>query len=157
MSDTCEFKYPYGDKCEFASPPGKKLCFIHVEVDQTNPKDLLGAKKLDLTLLPMTAWAHANRAMFNGSEKYGPYNWRDKKVRAKVYVTAAMRHLASWFEREEMAEDSGAHHLGHAMACCAIILDAQETGNLVDDRPEGGAAFHELMKRLNDEIKARAK
>jgi hypothetical protein len=100
-----------------------------------NPKDLQGVKKVSLTKLPAIAIAHGAHAMMDGAAKYGPYNWRDKKVIASIYVDAASRHLLSWFEGEEDAEDSGVHHLGHAIACCAILLDALETGNLVDDRP----------------------
>jgi hypothetical protein len=45
------------------------------------------------------------------------------------------------------------HHLGHAIACLAILLDAQEAGMLVDDRPILGASgFCRVLKRLNQEI-----
>ena len=114
-----------------------------------NPKDTVGKAKVAFGRLPMTAVAHASHAMMDGAKKYGPFNWRDKKVSAEVYVSAAMRHLADWFEREETAADSGAHHLGHAMACCAILLDAQESGNLLDDRPAKGASMSALLARLN--------
>ena len=102
-----------------------------------NPKDWAGAEKVSLTKLPGVALAHGAHAMMDGARKYGAYNWRGKRVRASIYVDAAMRHLLSWFEGEEAAGDSGAHHLGHALACCAILLDAQAVGNLADDRPVG--------------------
>jgi hypothetical protein len=96
-------------------------------------------------------------AMMDGAKKYGPYNWRAKKVVASIYIDAAMRHLATWFEGQETASDSKVHHLGHAIACCAILLDAQATGNLVDDRPitEGVDPewFEKLMGKLSDTIK----
>jgi hypothetical protein len=116
----------------------------------TNPKDLLGTKKVSITKLPMAAIIHGAHAMMNGATKYGPYNWRAKDVVASIYVDAALRHLAAWFEHEEVAEDSGVHHLGHAIACAAILLDAQENGNLIDDRPEASKkeVIKELLKRL---------
>lgn len=119
--------------------------------DGVNPKDALGFKKVNLFLLPPAATAHAVHAMMDGAKKYGPYNWRDKKVFASVYIAAALRHIACWQEREEKAKDSGVHHLGHAIACLAILLDAQETGNLKDDRAEGGK-LPEVLDRLNKEI-----
>lgn len=123
----------------------------------TNPKDLIGVTKVSITKLPATAMIHGAFAMMNGAEKYGPYNWRKNKVIASIYIDALLRHAMDWFEGEEEAEDSGAHHLGHALACCAILLDAQETGNLVDDRPieraKGTATA--LLDRLNAKIKAR--
>jgi len=77
-------------------------------------------------------------AFKDGAEKYGPYNWRGESVSASVYVAACYRHLHAWFDREELAQDSKAHHLGHARACLAIILDAASVGKLVDDRPPTG-------------------
>lgn len=122
--------------------------------DKTNPKDLLGAKKVSITKLPMVGVLHGAHAMMNGAGKYGPYNWRDNKVIASIYIDAAARHLASWFEGEEIAEDSGVHHLGHAIACMAILLDAQETGNLVDDRPfKDKELFGKVLARLNNQVK----
>lgn len=108
--------------------------------DHTNPKDLVGVKKPPLDLVPPALMIHAAEAMRNGAEKYGPYNWRDKDVRARIYVGAAVRHLLEWLDGAEVADDSGVHHLGHAAACCGILLDAQSTGHLVDDRPTAGAA-----------------
>jgi Domain of unknown function (DUF5664) len=122
-----------------------------------NPKDLLGAQKVSISKLPFVAVLHGAHAMMNGAAKYGPYNWREKRVKASIYVDAAIRHLSAWFDsQEEIAEDSGVHHLGHAIACCAILLDAIETGNLVDDRP-GNGQFNKVLNRLNETIKNRSK
>lgn len=101
----------------------------------TNPKDLVGSTKVSMSKFPVVAIAHGAHAMMDGADKYGAYNWRAKQVQADIYVDAALRHLSAWFEGEEVAKDSGVHHLGHAIACCAILLDAQETGNLIDNRP----------------------
>ena len=117
----------------------------HVEkakctVEGTNPKDLIGVKKPHLELVPAALIIQVAEAMRNGADKFGPYNWRGNKVRASVYVAAAMRHLLQWHDGEEKASDSGVHHLAHAAACLGILLDAQFTGNLADDRPMPGAA-----------------
>jgi hypothetical protein len=101
----------------------------------SNPKDLLGAKKPDSTKVPAIAIAWESLAMMDGAGKYDPYNWRANKVIASIYIAACKRHLDLWFEGETFAEDSGCHHLGHARACLGILLDAEETGNLLDDRP----------------------
>lgn len=105
-----------------------------------NPKDAIAAKKPDLSLVPPALTIATSKAMEDGARKYGPYNWRDKKVRARVYVAAAQRHLLAWLDGEETATDSGAHHLGHAAACLGILLDAQAGGHLEDDRPKAGPA-----------------
>lgn len=125
----------------------------------TNPKDRLGLKKVRLSLVPPSSIIYQALAMEDGAAKYGPYNWRENKVIASIYVDAAMRHLQSWFDGEECASDSKKPHLGHALACLGIIVDALETGNLVDDRPKVGAAARliadlEVKKRLADAEKA---
>lgn len=108
--------------------------------DLINPKTLIGARRVDLSLLPPAGVIHGAHAMMDGAEKYGPYNWREKKVPARTYIAAAQRHLADFLDGEALATDSGVHHLGHVIGCCAIVLDAMETGNLIDDRPKPGAA-----------------
>lgn len=103
----------------------------------SNPKDLLaeGEKRVLLHLIPSTAQIHVALAFMDGARKYGPYNWREKGVGAGTYISAAKRHIADWLDGEENAGDSGVHHLGHAVACLMILMDAQAVENLVDDRP----------------------
>lgn len=120
-----------------------------------NPKDLLGAKKVSFTKFPPIAYLLGSRAMMNGAEKYGPYNWRTKKVQASIYVDAAIRHLLSWLSGEEEAPDSKIHHLGHAIATIAVVLDAQMTACLVDDRPKT-PEFVELLEELNEGLRGAA-
>jgi hypothetical protein len=123
-----------------------------LKASTTNPKDLVGVKKVSVTKLPAVAMIHAAHALMHGAKLYGPYNWRAKKVQAEIYIDAALRHITSWNEREEVAADSGVHHLGHAIACLAILLDAQETGNLVDNRPESDGTYQKVLARLNKTI-----
>lgn len=104
-----------------------------------NPKTVLGLKKPAMSSVPPTALIHLMRAMADGRRKYGLMNWRENRVSSTIYYDAAMRHLMAWFDGEQTAIDSGVHHLGHAMACLAIVLDAEATGNLNDDRPTPGA------------------
>lgn len=112
----------------------------------SNPKDLLGVKKVPLHLIPSASKIYQALAMEDGANKYGPFNWRENKVIASIYVSACMRHLEQWFDGEEYASDSKKPHLGHAIACLGIIIDALETGNLIDDRPVKGSAS-ELLKK----------
>lgn len=118
-----------------------------------NPKDLRGRQRVSLTKVPAIALAHCAHAMMDGARKYDPYNWRAKDVTASIYIDAALRHLLAFFEGEDAAKDSGAHHLGHAMACCAILLDAQATDALLDDRPlttRSAGVFGDTLKNLVD-------
>jgi hypothetical protein len=105
-----------------------------------NPKTAVGATKVPLHLIPPAAKHMLAEAMANGAEKYGPYNWREKRVSMTVYIAAALRHIDALLDGEDVALDSGVHHGAHAMACMAIILDAMTIGKLNDDRPAKGAS-----------------
>lgn len=112
-----------------------------------NPKDRIGLTKPPIDLVPPAGIIHTAMAMGDGARKYGPYNWREKDVKARVYVAAALRHLMQWLDGEDEAQDSGVNHLAHASACCFILMDAQENGCLEDDRPKPGKS-PEIIKRL---------
>jgi len=105
-----------------------------------NPKDAIGDTKPDLSLVPPAASLYLASAFADGAVKYGPYNWRENKVRTRVYVAAALRHISQYLDGEDIDPTSNRPHIGHALACLAIIADAKETGNLIDDRPLPGAA-----------------
>ncbi len=104
-------------------------------IKDTNPKDAAASTRLDLSLFPMSAVAHGAHAMAEGNLKYGGFNWREAGVLASVYVAAAMRHLFKWFNGQEHDPKTLVHELGSVMACAAILIDAIESGKLVDDRP----------------------
>lgn len=123
----------------------------------SNPKDAIGSDKIPLTIFPETAVAMGALALLDGACKYGIYNYRAVGIRASIYLDACRRHLAAWQEGEECAEDSGVPHLGHALACIAILIDSQAAGKMTDDRKLRGG-YKELVERLTPmvkEIKAR--
>ena len=111
-----------------------------------NPKDLIGIRKVNLALVPPSSLIEQARAMENGAEKYGAYNWREFPVQAMIYLSAAQRHLADWLDGEENSSDANVHHLGHALACIGILVDAMHSGNLIDNRPLPGPAA-KLLER----------
>lgn len=115
--------------------------------DRANPKDLLGVRKAPLRLVPPALVIRTAEAMANGAAKYGPYNWRKNPVRLTVYLEAIERHLLAYRDGEEIAIDSGVHHLAHAAAGLAIIFDAEAGGNLIDDRPTPGPAAKLLAQQ----------
>lgn len=118
-----------------------------------NPKTAVGATKTPLWLVPASATYHLADAFADGAIKYGPYNWREKTVSASVYVSAARRHIDDWLDGEDFSRDANVHHLAHAMACMAILLDAMSVGKLNDDRPPKGAAadLHEKFANKKKE------
>ena len=112
----------------------------------SNPKDLLGIKKVQLGLLPGSGRIYGAIAMQDGASKYGAYNWRNKKIGMTVYLDAIERHLIALYDGEDCAADSGLPHLAHIIASAAILADAKEGDFLIDDRPGKGPSACLLEK-----------
>jgi hypothetical protein len=116
------------------------------EAVKGNPKDAFGLKKTPLRLLPWTALCYLAKVMGVGAAKYNPWNWRTDKPRATVYYEAALRHLFAAIDGQDLDEETGLPHTAHVMANMAILIDAQETGSLIDDREKSGGRVAEIMK-----------
>lgn len=140
---TCEFKAMDGlNHCPTCLGKAEAKAFKEAEakvfnsylMEQFNPKDIIGSNKIPLHLWPETATVLGSLALLDGALKYGRSNWRAVGIRASIYYDAARRHLNAWFEGEDVDQDSGLPHLAHALACIAIIVDAQNAGKITDDR-----------------------
>lgn len=79
----------------------------------------------------MTGDAYVHKG---GADKYGVRNWTIDAIKASTYIAAIRRHLKAWSEGETLDPDSGWSHLYHIRAGCAIVLDADNVGKLIDDR-----------------------
>jgi len=132
--------------------PTRKLNDIPKTKPVINPKDIVGSDKLPLHLWPETATIEGCLGMLDGCLKYGRSNYRKTSIRASIYVDACKRHLNAWLEGEESASDSGISHLGHALSCLAIIVDARAAGKLIDDRQFTGG-YAELVAKLTPHVK----
>jgi hypothetical protein len=103
--------------------------------DLPDPKSKYGIQKASLSLIPLAALEAAAGAHQLGADKYGAWNWREHDVAASVYIDAIMRHIKAFQEVSDNDPESGVSHLGHVIASCGILLDAQSNGKLLDDRP----------------------
>jgi len=101
----------------------------------SNPKDAIGVSKVPVSGLPVPVIMECGLVKLHGDLKYGRYNWREAGVRSSVYYDACIRHLAAWWEGEDLDPDSGIHHLAHAMTGLMVLRDSQLVGNCKDDRP----------------------
>ena len=117
----------------------------------TNPKDAIGSSKMPVHLWPETATLVGSLALLDGALKYGRSNFRAIGVRSSIYYDAARRHLTAWFEGEDVDPDSGVPHLGHALACLAILVDAEAAGKLNDDRMAPGG-YRKLIDALTPHV-----
>jgi len=108
---------------------------MKAETKASNPKDIIGSKKLPLHLLSGIAKIQWCLAQLEGALKYGTWNWRIAGVRASIYLDALERHVEKYKNGEARDPVTRVHHLGNVMACAAIIMDAEAVGKLIDDRP----------------------
>ena len=104
-----------------------------------NPKAAIGAAKAPFFGIPWTAIIEMGAVMDGGAFKYGAYNYRDTNISTTTYHDAILRHFMLWADGEDTDPESKASHLAHVMACCALMIDAQENGKLVDDRSKTGS------------------
>lgn len=124
------------------------------EAKPTNPKDeIASASKVPLHLWPQTATVYGALALLAGRQKYGRSNWREAGVRATVYKDALDRHMGLWFEGEDYDSETELPHLGHALACLAILVDTIESGKFVDDRQYPGPDQESLLVWAGEETR----
>jgi hypothetical protein len=105
-----------------------------------NPKKAFGDKKVPVHLVP-PALLIETAVAFKEGRKYGPFNWRASPVEATTYIGAMYRHLMAYQDGEDLDPESteGKTHLAGIAACCAILMDANAHGSLIDNRTPGPA------------------
>ena len=119
----------------------------------SNPKDLVGTRKVGLSVLPFRVLWECAVGMLEGTVKYGRHNYRAVGVRASVYFDAAMRHLGAWWEGEDIDPESKLSHVNKAIISLMVLRDSMIEGNWVDDRPIGnGFSLAPLHTRVGELI-----
>lgn len=104
-----------------------------------NPKELAGAKKpATWSVTPRWVTLAVGRVMSVGAAKYGAFNYRESNIAASTYQDAIERHLGLWFDGENSDSETGVSHLASVIAGCTLLMDAQATGRLSDDRQKTG-------------------
>lgn len=117
---------------------------------KVNPKQAFGDMKPALQLMPPIAELYTCLVLQGapgkgGAATYGAWNWRGTTILYSTYIGAIRRHLMAVMCGQDNDPKSGLPHLAHLMASAAIVLDAQASGTLVDDRPMFGTAAVELL------------
>ncbi len=86
---------------------------IGVKYDEDKPK---------FSLIKRDALMEMVAVLTYGAKKYSPDNWMHLDNARQRYFDAANRHLWQWFGGEERDEESGLHHLAHAMSSLMFII-----------------------------------
>lgn len=91
--------------------------------------------KVRLSLFPMHLLYGATKVLMWGTKKYAEWNWA-KGGKWSTAFDCMMRHLFKWwFCREELDEESGEHHLSHALCNLMFLIHFNDTYKEGDDRP----------------------
>jgi hypothetical protein len=90
--------------------------------------------KLPWDLLPVDAIEDIVAVLQYGAEKYAPRNWESPGFAYLRLWAAAIRHLMAWRRGDTFDDESGLHHLAHAVCCILFLLQYHHTGKGKDDR-----------------------
>ncbi len=107
------------------------------DVDKFYPPDegkKFDSGKLRWDLLMWDVLQDLAKVITYGAEKYTPNNWQKNPM--WKYKAAYMRHYVAWLLGEENDQESGLHHLAHAM-CNLMFLHWQDK-NRVRTYPKKG-------------------
>lgn len=113
-----------------------------------DPKREAGSKKVPLDNISLVAQYYEAAVMAQGATTYGAYNWCDHSMKASTYYNAILRHLNAWWGGEDIDPKSGLPHMAHIRANTGIILDQQEAGRLIDDRPKNLAPIEPVVEKI---------
>lgn len=101
-------------------------------------QQLNGAVKADeskrrIDLVPSSIINGLAKALGFGAEKYGEHNWRLGLKWSRAYA-ALQRHLADFWDGEDLDPESSLPHLYHAACNLAFLIEYFENYKHLDDR-----------------------
>lgn len=80
--------------------------------------------KLRYDLFPPDSLEGVTKVLTYGANKYSDNNW--KHVESERYMAACFRHIQAYRKGEELDNESGIHHLFHAISCLIFIKELEE-------------------------------
>lgn len=91
--------------------------------------------KPQYALIPADSLQETVEVLTDGASKYGAYNWVSGTHWSR-YFSAAMRHLWAFWNPlvSDFDEETGKHHLAHAICCLMFLLAYVKRGVGTDDR-----------------------
>lgn len=88
----------------------------------------LDGGKLRWDLIPLRAQEEMVKVLTFGAHKYGPDNWRRVKGWRWRYSRALVGHVFKYMGGEAFDQETGLHHLAHALCCAAFLLEFEILG-----------------------------
>lgn len=87
----------------------------------------LDAGKNRLDLVPVRAHLEFGKVLTFGAKKYGAGNWMKVIGWRWRYIGAGLRHIYEYMLGNHRDDESGFHHLAHALCCFYFVLDNELT------------------------------
>lgn len=78
--------------------------------------------KIRYSLLPVGTVNQVVQVLEFGSKKYADNNWMKVPNANTRYYDAAMRHIDAWFNGDLKDDETGLHHLAHAICCLMFLM-----------------------------------
>ena len=82
--------------------------------------------KLRYSLVPPVAMKGLAEVLTFGAKKYAPNSWQQVQNAEVRYLDALYRHLEAFRSGEKIDDESGLHHLKHALCNVAFLLHFEE-------------------------------
>ena len=109
----CEHCSPWGDLVTPPSQPVKESCELGTKHD---------GEKLRPDLIPWGPLEQVVQVLTFGARKYADDNWQHVLPGRKRYLAAGLRHVFAYAGGERLDEESGLHHIAHAITCLMFLL-----------------------------------
>lgn len=159
-------RYPHDideHNCDLNSPRYKRYLegLLKEEAEKAHskpvdPKQSCAVKKVTFDNVPITLDILATYGADSGAAKYGPLNWiqlEDGTMSLMTYLNAIKRHWILFKAGQDVASDSGIHHLDHLIAGLAVVRDAMMFNKVNDDRIKLSEEHLVILEKLiNKEI-----
>jgi hypothetical protein len=108
--------------------------------------------KVMFSLLPLHLLHGVARVLMFGSKKYAPWNWAKGGAWSTPF-DSCMRHLIKfWYMSEDCDEESGLHHLDHAICNLIFLRHYYETYGAGEDRPPPHTDFSCLLSLFSQKL-----
>lgn len=93
-----------------------------------------------MSLVPVDALWEVVDILEQGAIAYGENNWQEAPLDNMRYYNACHRHMKAWVKGQDKDDDSGKHHLAHALCCLFFMLEGTHYLDLdhFDNRPGKG-------------------
>jgi len=90
--------------------------------------------KPKLSLVPKSALWGCGEALTYGQTKHGKYSFKEDGFPLTVMADKVLRHMSQFLDGEDFDKESKIHHLHHAIADLAIMIDIKDHHPHQDDR-----------------------